>query len=317
MTQTQLDTKVLFLKEQLICLSGITARLHRQKDPHFISAKHRNRFLINIIKALDEYDISLEALTPIQLRNTIELGVCAVQSCGQCFKEKTKVRYLNPEPPIEEIKYGLLYNWYAATDARNICAAGWSIGTRTQFMVLVNYLGGDSVAGAALKEAGTVHWDNNVDATNSSGFTMRGAGVRFDNGTFDDLKTWGILWTSSLYNNDPEQPQIIQTYSNNDNVVCYETTVGYIEDGYSIRPFRAATVAEQLLADGTACDPYIGNDLKSYPTVKIGTQVWTSCNLVETKYRNGDLIAEVTDNAAWAALTTGALCAYNNDWDNV
>jgi predicted transcriptional regulator len=28
-------------------------------------------------------------------------------------------------------------------------------------------------------------------------------------------------------------------------------------------------------------------------------------------------IPEVTDNTAWAALTTGALCAYNNNWDNV
>jgi len=39
--------------------------------------------------------------------------------------------------------------------------------------------------------------------------------------------------------------------------------------------------------------------------------------LAETKYRDGSLIPEVTDNTAWAALTTGALCAYDNDWNNV
>ena len=30
-----------------------------------------------------------------------------------------------------------------------------------------------------------------------------------------------------------------------------------------------------------------------------------------------DAITEVADSTAWAGLTTGALCAYNNDWNNV
>ena len=64
-------------------------------------------------------------------------------------------------------------------------------------------------------------------------------------------------------------------------------------------------------------DIVIGNDLKQYPIKKIGTQVWMACNSAETKYQNGDIIPEVTDGTAWAALTTGALCAYNNDWSNV
>jgi hypothetical protein len=40
-------------------------------------------------------------------------------------------------------------------------------------------------------------------------------------------------------------------------------------------------------------------------------------NLAETKYRAGSDIPIVTDNAEWAALTSGALCAYDNDWTNV
>jgi len=35
--------------------------------------------------------------------------------------------------------------------------------------------------------------------------------------------------------------------------------------------------------------------------------------LSETKYRNGDIIPEVTSIAVWPSLKTGALCAYNND----
>lgn len=36
-------------------------------------------------------------------------------------------------------------------------------------------------------------------------------------------------------------------------------------------------------------------------------------NLDVTTYRNGDPIPYVTDPTAWAALTTGAWCYYNND----
>jgi uncharacterized protein (TIGR02145 family) len=54
-----------------------------------------------------------------------------------------------------------------------------------------------------------------------------------------------------------------------------------------------------------------------YNTITIGTQVWMAENLKTTKYRNGNAIPNVTDNATWAALTTGAYCNYNNDANNV
>jgi uncharacterized protein (TIGR02145 family) len=50
--------------------------------------------------------------------------------------------------------------------------------------------------------------------------------------------------------------------------------------------------------------------------VTIGTQIWTSCNLDVTIYRDGTLIPEVQDQTTWGALTTGAWCYYNNDSAN-
>ena len=49
------------------------------------------------------------------------------------------------------------------------------------------------------------------------------------------------------------------------------------------------------------------------PVLTICCQSWMTKNLDVAKYRNGDPIPKVTDNAAWAALTTGAYCYYNND----
>lgn len=47
--------------------------------------------------------------------------------------------------------------------------------------------------------------------------------------------------------------------------------------------------------------------------VTICSQVWVIKNLDVDRYRNGDLIPKVTDPTAWAALTSGAYCYYNND----
>jgi uncharacterized protein (TIGR02145 family) len=49
------------------------------------------------------------------------------------------------------------------------------------------------------------------------------------------------------------------------------------------------------------------------PTITICSQVWMLNNLDADRYRNGDPIPQVTDPSAWAALTTGAWCYYNND----
>jgi uncharacterized protein (TIGR02145 family) len=47
--------------------------------------------------------------------------------------------------------------------------------------------------------------------------------------------------------------------------------------------------------------------------LQIGQQGWATINLNVTTYRDGTPIPQVTDPTAWANLTTGAWCYYNND----
>lgn len=50
-----------------------------------------------------------------------------------------------------------------------------------------------------------------------------------------------------------------------------------------------------------------------YRTVAIGGQVWMAENLRTTRYRDGSPIPNITDNAEWGGLTTGAYSWYDHN----
>jgi len=65
---------------------------------------------------------------------------------------------------------------------------------------------------------------------------------------------------------------------------------------------------------GFSCgDQIMDVDSNLNNTVRIGDQCWMAKSLMVTKYNDGTAIPLVTDNSAWAALTTPAFCWYNND----
>ena len=106
--------------------------------------------------------------------------------------------YYNNDP-LNGAIYGKLYNWYAVNDPRGLVPAGYHVPTNTDWINLINYLGGDLVAGGPLKEAGTVHWTSpNVGATNSSGFTGLPGGFRDTAGAFQSINDISYWWTSTV-----------------------------------------------------------------------------------------------------------------------
>jgi uncharacterized protein (TIGR02145 family) len=94
--------------------------------------------------------------------------------------------------------YGRMYNWWAVNDPRNICPEGWHIPVYAEWWVLVNYLGGEAVAGGKMKETGEIHWTYNYRATNESGFTGLPGGYRSHyGGDCIDLGQNANWWTAS------------------------------------------------------------------------------------------------------------------------
>jgi uncharacterized protein (TIGR02145 family) len=101
--------------------------------------------------------------------------------------------------------YGKLYNGYAAEDSRGLIPNGYHIPSQGEFQTAISCLGGSSLAGGALKETGTTHWNSpNVGATNSSGFTALGGGYINDiNGLPLYFRTSAyFLTTSSSFSNN-------------------------------------------------------------------------------------------------------------------
>lgn len=107
---------------------------------------------------------------------------------------------------------GKLYNWYAATDPRNACPAGWHVPAENEWHYLGLLLDADSNlyyvnpslvespnAGGKMKETGTINWDGpNTNATNESGFTAVGGGFRINGGAFSGIHIQSFFWTSTI-----------------------------------------------------------------------------------------------------------------------
>ena len=88
--------------------------------------------------------------------------------------------------------YGKLYNWYAASNSRQICPVNWHLPSEMEWTVLSNYLG--SEPGPKLKS--TTGWNNDGNGLNSSGFNGMPGGGRTPEGRFSLYGRLGSFWSS-------------------------------------------------------------------------------------------------------------------------
>ncbi len=93
------------------------------------------------------------------------------------------------------VHYGALYNWSAVNTGR-LAPSGWHVPSRDEWNTLINYLGGQDIAGGKLKDTGDAFWLNpNAGATNETGFSARGAGIR--DTTFMMIRETTYIWSST------------------------------------------------------------------------------------------------------------------------
>jgi len=105
--------------------------------------------------------------------------------------------WYNNDAETNKSIYGALYNWYTVNTGK-LCPKGWHIPTHSEWTTLVNFLGGEYVAGGKLKETGTLHWQSpNPGATNETGFTALPGGLRYYGGSFYHIGDYGWWWSAT------------------------------------------------------------------------------------------------------------------------
>ena len=218
-------------------------------------------------------------------------------------KAQDNIGWVQSDIVYENINYGLLYNYYAVVDSRNIANVGWHVPSNIELENLAIYVGGKTSGGGNLKETGTIYWlSPNTGATNLYNFNARGGSSRLSDGTFSAFNGSFTCWSST---------QILSTTADRLAVFYNNTIISIKNDGTSYPKKSGYSI--RLIADSGNPTTYTGNDGKVYRCVTINGVTYTADNLAETKYRDGTDIPQVTDATTWSGLTTGAWCYYNND----
>ena len=161
-----------------------------------------------------------------QIYNTVEIGT-------QCwFKENLNYAIGNSlcydNNPSNCDTYGRLYDWPTAL---SVCPSGWHLPDDGAWTLLTDYLGGESVAGGKMKEAGTTHWVSpNTGATNSSGFTALPGGWSYLDGYFDKLGLNAYFWSSTEQSSSSAWRRML--HHNYDYINRYGSNK---ESGFSVR----------------------------------------------------------------------------------
>ena len=93
--------------------------------------------------------------------------------------------------------YGRLYKWEAVDDSRNISPVGWHVASANEWRTLVDFLGGEEVAGGKMKQTGSSWVSPNTGATNESGFSALPGGCRRHDGDYIWIGEIAKFWSST------------------------------------------------------------------------------------------------------------------------
>lgn len=128
---------------------------------------------------------SITFIATSSLINIKRVGICdvtidniSVKEVGWADLTTHAWCYYNNDAALGAV-YGKLYNHYAVDAIAANPPSGWRVPTKADFVQLIAYLGGSTVAGGKSKLQGLTYWTTpNIGATNESGFSFTGSGYR-------------------------------------------------------------------------------------------------------------------------------------------
>jgi uncharacterized protein (TIGR02145 family) len=92
--------------------------------------------------------------------------------------------------------YGFLYNWYAATDPKKICPAGWHVPSEAEYFTLTTFASPNP--GYKLKSTSSL-WTGSTNGTDNFGFSMLPSYERGSTGIYyiGVGNQYAMIWTTT------------------------------------------------------------------------------------------------------------------------
>ena len=138
-----------------------------------------------------------------------------------------------PSNGTNATNYGFLYNWFAVTDPKKICPAGWHVPSDAEFTALGSYASPDP--GDKLKSTSSL-WVGTTTKTDNFGFSALPGRLRQFNGEYKlgALDRYAYFWTTTQDNSTIGFPDAWQyaIYYNSNTLDRYSSGK---EEGASIR----------------------------------------------------------------------------------
>lgn len=227
-------------------------------------------------------------------------------------EQEWKLAAENEQPAWCYYDMYIYYNWYAVNDPRGLAPEGWKVPSSEDWITLIDYLGGESVAGGKMKTTGTKYWkgwekedknmeSRNTGATNESGFFALPGGVASAR-DFQSIGRDGYWWSSTEF----DRTDAISVGINHLGAHIWKGN-SWKNSGLSVRCLREGSTDKLI------------NEKSSSSEIKIGKQVWMNKNLNVDKFRNGDIIPHAKTNEAWSRACENkqpAWCYYDNNPEN-
>jgi uncharacterized protein (TIGR02145 family) len=148
--------------------------------------------------------------------------------------------------------------------------------------------------------------------------TVQGNGYQFSEKLLSDGKSTGTAYIVKISNN-------IQAVAEKKSIMNSKGVQATVDMAYNpgdrLKYMAVSGNNSTVMTDIPTSDKTVtftfaeckDGDNNYYPVVQIGTQLWMEENLKTTSYNDGTAIPNITDNTAWAALTTGSYCDYDNN----
>lgn len=218
-----------------------------------------------------------ETKTFIDLRDgktykTIKIGNQTWMAENLAYKAESGCwAYDNDEKNV--VTYGYLYDWETAN---KVCPEGWHLPDYYEWETLIEYSGGNEIAGEKLKTI-SGWYDTNIGDDNNSGFSALPSGCRGYDSSFVNLGYGSNWWSSKEFN--VSQAWYCEMDYKDQRVYLFQLHSKLL--GFSVRCIKNNENNKiEDYSNKEIPNTFVDSrDGKTYQTLKIGTQTWMIENL--------------------------------------